>query len=156
MKSKIVVFDIDGVLARLGDRLKYISSFEKDYEKFYQACDEDKPIKKMFDFLDGIAYCSSISSIIFCTGRAKYDGVEQKTRDWLEKHIGYPVGENNLIMREANDPRPDFKVKPEMLMRHLSKLEYTVHDIAFIIEDRDRMVARWRELGFLCLQFGEK
>ena len=42
----IVVVDIDGTIAQIGDRLKYITHQNpKDYDAFYDHCDED--IKEM-------------------------------------------------------------------------------------------------------------
>lgn len=45
--KNIVVVDIDGTIAKVGDRLKYLQQEKKDWDSFYEHCDEDEPIKDM-------------------------------------------------------------------------------------------------------------
>ena len=54
-------------------------------------------------------------------------------------------------MRKDVDFRHDTIVKPELLEKEGIKLE----DIAFVLEDRNSMVAKWREMGLICLQVAE-
>jgi hypothetical protein len=59
--------------------------------------------------------------------------------------------DTNLLMRPRGDRRDDPTVKPELLVARGIVPENT----AFILEDRNRMVKRWRELGFTCWQVAE-
>lgn len=43
------------------------------------------------------------------------------------------------------------EVKPELLQ----KAGITPDKVYFILEDRDSMVAKWRELGYRCLQVAD-
>ena len=54
-------------------------------------------------------------------------------------------------MRKNNDHRHDSEVKPELLKEAGIKLD----SIAFVLEDRNSMVKKWRELGLICLQVAD-
>ena len=43
MKKDIVIVDIDGTIAKVGDRLKYLQQEPKDWDSFYEHCNEDNP-----------------------------------------------------------------------------------------------------------------
>ena len=146
MKKKIVIVDIDGTIAKIGDRHKYLEQVPKDWDKFYEACDEDEPIKKMIEL---VRVLDDHYKIVFCTGRR--ESVMEKTVEWLSEHIyGVDMAYFGavLLMRKDSDKRHDTKAKPEML----KEMGIGSEDVAFIIEDRNSMVAKWRELGFTCLQ----
>jgi hypothetical protein len=148
MKNTIIV-DIDGTIAKVGDRLKYLQQEKKDWDAFYEHCDEDTviyPIAKLVDHLS-VDY-----EIVYCTGRR--ESVREKTIQWIDKHLDFAgsfAGELNLLMRKDKDWRHDTEVKPELL----AKNGYTPDNVWFILEDRDSMVAKWRELGFTCLQVND-
>lgn len=145
MKNTIVV-DIDGTIAKVGDRLKYLQQEKKDWDAFYEHCYEDEPIDDMcrlvYDFYTW-GY-----DIVFCTGRR--ESVRAKTEEWIKQHltIGRDYG---LFMRNDGDWRHDTEVKPELL----AKANITPDEVYFILEDRDSMVAKWRELGYRCLQVAD-
>lgn len=40
MSKNIIVVDIDGTIARVGDRLKYLQQDKPDWNSFYEHCDE--------------------------------------------------------------------------------------------------------------------
>lgn len=148
MKNTIIV-DIDGTIAKIGDRLKYLQQEKKDWDSFYEHCDEDiviQPIAKLVDYL------AVDHEIVFCTGRR--ESVREKTIQWIDKHLGFAgsfAGELKLLMRKDNDWRPDTEVKPELL----AKNGYTPDNVWFILEDRDSVVATLRGLGFTVLQVND-
>ena len=78
-----------------------------------------------------------------CTGRR--EEVREVTETWL-KNQGLVV--NKVLMRPNKDHRHDTEVKPEQV----SNAGVLLQEIAFVLEDRDTMVARWRGLGVKCLQ----
>jgi hypothetical protein len=51
-------------------------------------------------------------------------------------------------MRPNGDLRHDTEVKPELL----ATAGITPENTVCILEDRNSMVKKWRELGFTCLQ----
>lgn len=142
----IIVVDIDGTIAKVGDRLKYLQQEKKDWDAFYEHCDEDEPIKDIIELIELMQIHEY--NIVFCTGRR--ESVRKKTEDWLFKNI-WCLREYKLLMRKDNDWRPDTEVKPELL----DNAGITPDDVWFILEDRDSMVAKWRELGYRCLQVAD-
>ena len=146
MSKNIVVVDIDGTIAKVGDRLKYLQQEKKDWDAFYEHCDEDEPIKDIIELIELMQIHEY--NIVFCTGRR--ESVRKKTEYWLFKNI-WCLREYKLLMRKDGDWRHDTEVKPELLQ----KAGITPEDVYFILEDRDSMVAKWRELGYRCLQVAD-
>lgn len=91
--------------------------------------------------------------VIFCTGRR--ESVRSKTEVWIVHNIDYYLGYNKIkpiiLMRSDDDHRHDTEVKPELLTNSGIELD----SIAFVLEDRNSMVKKWRELGLICLQVAE-
>lgn len=145
MKNTIVV-DIDGTISKVGDRLKYLQQEKKDWDAFYEHCNEDEPIKDIIELIELMQIHEY--NIVFCTGRR--ESVRKKTEDWLFKYV-WCLREYKLLMRKDNDWRHDTEVKPELL----TSAGITPDDVWFILEDRDSMVAKWRELGYRCLQVAD-
>lgn len=141
--KKYVIVDIDGTVSKVGDRLKYLKTDPPDWDSFYEACDEDKPFVQM---LEMVSVLSRAYFIIFCTGRR--ESVREKTLYWLLHNYDRPPISYKLLMQKDGDRRHDTIAKPELL----SDAGIPTYDIAFVIEDRNSMVAKWRELGLLCLQ----
>lgn len=146
MSKNIVVVDIDGTIAKVGDRLKYLQQEKKDWDAFYEHCDEDEPIKDIIELIELMQIHEY--NIVFCTGRR--ESVRKKTEYWLFKNI-WCLREYKLLMRKDGDWRHDTEVKPELLQKE----GITPDDVYFILEDRDSMVAKWRELGYRCLQVND-
>lgn len=146
MSKNIIVVDIDGTIAKVGDRLKYLQQEKKDWDAFYEHCDEDEPIKDIIELIELMQIHEY--NIVFCTGRR--ESVRKKTEYWLFKNI-WCLREYKLLMRKDGDWRHDTEVKPELLQ----KAGITPDDVYFILEDRDSMVAKWRELGYRCLQVAD-
>ena len=82
--------------------------------------------------------------IIFCSGRE--DKYEQVTRDFIEKHS--PDIEYLLFMRKTGDNRGDDIVKEEIFMNEIKDKFY----IEIVMDDREKVIKRWRELGLIVFQ----
>lgn len=146
MNKNIIVVDIDGTIAKVGDRLKYLQQEKKDWDAFYEHCDEDEPIDEMCQLVADLFVLGR--DIVFCTGRR--ESVREKTRNWLTQNV-ISTYDDELLMRKDGDWRHDTEVKPELLQ----KAGITPDDVYLILEDRDSMVAKWRELGYRCLQVAD-
>lgn len=142
-KMKTIIFDIDGTLSLVGDRVKCLE--ENDWDSFYERCGEDMPNQPIFDLLEPVRYWVGHAGIYFLTGRR--ESVRTKTHDWL-KRWGFPPLEGHLLMRKDGDHRHDTVVKPELIRE-------AGIDPYLIFEDRNSMVKKWRELGYTCLQVAE-
>ena len=139
MTEEIVIFDIDGTLADVSERLHHIRKKPKDWDAFFRGIPQDKAIHSMVR-LCNILYASGIK-ILLCTGRREKDRAE--TVKWLAQQ---GVNYHELILRPDGDRRTDVIVKREMLAGiDRSK-------ILFVVEDRSGVVEMWRSEGLVCLQ----
>jgi hypothetical protein len=139
-----VIVDIDGTLSKVGDRVKCLQQDKPDWDAFYDRCGEDEPVVKLIEMVN----CLRRSYyIVLCTGRR--ESCRTATQEWfIENNF---VGNDQMLMRKNGDKRHDIIVKPEMLENAGIKLS----DIAFVLEDRDPMVKKWREMGLICLQVAD-
>ena len=144
MNKDIVIVDIDGTIAKVGDRLKYLQQEPKDWDSFYEHCDEDKPIEYIIRVVKDLYFCGY--NIVFCTGRR--ESVRNKTIEWIKKYLNFNPCGYRLLMRENNDWRHDTEVKPQML-------DFPASKVLFVLEDGNSMVKKWRELGYACLQVND-
>lgn len=146
--KNIIIVDIDGTLSKVGDRIKYLQQSPKDWDSFYSACFEDEPIQEITDL---VRFLGGFHRVVFCTGRR--ESVRKETLKWLHCHLPGIVDEeeSDLLMRPNKDHRHDTLVKPEQV----EKAGIDLNDIAFVLEDRNSMVAKWRELGLKCLQVAD-
>lgn len=142
MKRNIIV-DIDGTMTIVGDRVKYIESEPKEWQKFYDACGEDEVNDPIARLVHAVAIAGE-ANVVFCTGRS--EDHRRVTEEWFADNLG--VAGVELIMRPSGDHRSDTIVKPEML----AAAGYTPDNVWFILEDRAKVTRKWRELGFTCLQ----
>ena len=153
--SKIVVCDIDGTISKVGDRIKYLEQSPKDWDAFYDACEEDKPIENVLRLIESITW-EGLYIPVFCTGRR--ESCRKDTTQWLEDYaccLAFADESGRLIMRKDDDFRSDTIVKKELLDNYLSDNGYTKDDVAFILEDRSSVVKMWRDAGYTCLQVAE-
>jgi hypothetical protein len=133
--TKIVLCDIDGTIALRGDRAPH------DHDSSMEDA-VNWPIVKLCHEL------ANTYPIILMSGRdERYRDV---TEYWLGAHNIFPY-RLGLIMREAKDSRPDEVVKRELYERHI-KDKYAV---LAVIDDRNKVVKMWREIGLTCLQVAE-
>lgn len=138
--KEIIIIDLDGTLADIRHRRHFVEgeNKKKDFNSFHKACVNDKPIKEIIRLVQ-LLYGNY--EIHIFSGRSKL--IKKETIAWLKKHnINY----NKLIMREEKDYTPDYELKKKWLDK------YNKEDIAFVIDDRDRLVKMWREQGLTCLQ----
>lgn len=145
---KYAVVDIDGTIAKVGDRVKYLKQEPKDHDSFYEAVGEDEPIQNIIDLIDTI---KERYGIIFLTGRR--EEVRDKTIAWLDEHFP-TILDYKLLMRPIGDRSHDRELKPKLL-KSLESKGIREEDIAIIFEDRNSVVNKWRKLGFTCLQVAE-
>lgn len=130
-----IICDIDGTLAKITDRSPYDTA----------KCDRDIVNRNVADVVRTY-YKHKGRTVILVSGR------EEKFRDltvkWLSQNgIFY----DQLYMRPTDDFRPDTEVKKEIFDRHIRNK----YNVMFVLDDRDRVVNMWRDLGLTCLQVAE-
>ena len=142
--KNIIIVDIDGTISKDGDRLKYLKMDPPDWDNFYNDSFDDEPIIEICEMVERL---DRFYTVIFCTGRR--ESVREKTVEWINKYIySMKLYSPKILMRANDDERHDVIVKPELLEKHGVDL----NKIAFVLEDRNSMVAKWREMGLKCLQ----
>lgn len=141
-----IIFDLDGTLANITHRLHHIKNEEKkkNFDSFNDAMHDDSPNRHIVEIFKRM--CHSVHTInnppIIVTGRPETH--RNQTEKWLMHHGLVP---HYLFMRPANDYRSDTDIKKEIVEKYIKKAP-----ILFVLDDRDRVVNMWRELGYKCLQ----
>lgn len=139
MAEELVIFDIDGTLADISERVHHVKRKPKNWNAFNAGMAQDKAIHSMVR-LCNILYDAGLR-IVLCSGRSEENRPE--TEAWLNQH---GVNYHELLLRKDDDHRQDAVVKREIL-RELDKSK-----ILFVVEDRSRVVEMWRSEGLVCLQ----
>jgi hypothetical protein len=142
------VFDLDGTLCDYRHRIDFAKA--KDWDGFHSRCPGDPPY--LAEIMIAQAWAKSGGFVAYNTGRT--EPYRTLTRLWMSQH-GLPAGP--LFMREHDDHRPSKIAKEENLSRLEDGIMEKGDQIVFIMEDKDTLVAHWRDLGYTCLQprFGE-
>lgn len=143
MPKMWAVFDLDGVLCDARHREPL--AMAKRWDEFHAACAYDPP--HAAEIMMAQAWVAAGGVLAYNTGRS--EPYRALTQLWMRQYL---VPDGILLMREDGDHRPATVTKREQLMRleadHLARGDQLV----FIVEDADRLVTLWRELGYTCLQ----
>jgi hypothetical protein len=139
--EKIYVFDLDGTIADMEHRVKFIKkpyeTGEKDYKRFFEECMYDKPIEWIIDLMRMLER----DSIYILSGRN--GSTMHETILWLEENS---VPYNRLYMRYRTNYERDEILKKRMIEDGIADR------IEWIVDDRQRVVDMWRNNGFNVLQ----
>lgn len=144
-KNLFIIFDLDDTLADTSHRQCILDQeFEEEkrtekWDKFFEACDKDKPKTEVIEILNCMA--REGHRIEIWTGRS--DMVLEKTKKWLDQYIGSDIS-FILRMREQGDFRHDTYIKAQWIEQAGRP------DLVF--DDRTSVVEWWRSLGITCLQ----
>lgn len=139
VKDETVIFDIDGTLADISARRHHVARHPKNWDAFFEGMAEDKVIRPIAQLCNTLYEAGFHISL--CSGRPeKY---RPQTEAWLRQH---GVRYHDIHLRPDGDRRSDVIVKRDML-KHFDKAK-----IAFVVEDRSRIVDMWRKEGLICLQ----
>lgn len=90
-----VIFDLDGVLSDAAGRQHYLEEGRRNWQAFFEACEEDPLIEEVARLLDLLA---PDLQVVLLTARPLR--VQPQTLAWLER---YKVRWDLLIMREHGD-----------------------------------------------------
>lgn len=143
MKKKAIIFDLDGTIANVEHRRHFIEKHPKDWRSFKESCIVDEPNQWALLINKMIRNYDPTITIIIVSGRE--EDFRGASLDWLEKHA---FSFNELFMRADNDNRSDDLVKEDLYKAHIEPF----YEILFVIDDRNRVVKKWRDLGLVCLQ----
>lgn len=128
--------------------------FKADWPGFFAACVDDEPNDSVIRTMQGLKKAGAECWV--WSGRS--DEVREQTVAWLKKHSCLPSGwwfgdscraPEAFLMRKAGDHRDDVSLKRGWLAE-VEPPEYK--RIVGVFDDRDRVVAMWREVGLTCFQ----
>ncbi len=142
----VAVFDIDGTLADNTHRRHFVERVvgKKDWKSFNNSMAKDTPNKAIVSILHA-AKDIGLTTVL-ATGRG--EEYREVTEKWLaDNFISYDL----LFMRPAKDYRPDTEIKKEMLA-DMRRKGLEPH---YVVDDRNSVVAMWREAGITTLQCAE-
>jgi hypothetical protein len=146
----IILFDIDGTLADCSGRKHFIETRPKDWDAFFEACDDDELIHHMGVLFNTLNRVKDIR-ILFATGRP--ERLRDKTVAWLDDNLDADAHDHDrLYMRADGDFRPDHVVKSEILDRIIDDWG---RKPLMVFDDRSSVVHMWRMRGIPCLQVAE-
>lgn len=130
-----VIVDIDGTIAKCGDRDIYDGS----------KAHLDTPHADVIDAITAYSKWNDLDLIVM-SGRS--DEHREVTEHWLAKHFEPYAA---LHMRPSGDKRKDSIVKHELFNRHVRGR----YNIAAAFDDRDQVVRLWRDMGIRTYQVAD-
>ena len=142
--KRIILCDIDGTLATIGDRAKILEKdklTEKEYDEFNAQSESSSCIEDIANIVRNLK--DAETKIYLITAREKK--WKKITQHWLRlNEIPY----DNLLMRNDGDKNSDADVKLKIVKEYVNPKR-----VWFVLEDRDDVVQMYREdLGLTCLQ----
>lgn len=159
-ERRFIVVDLDGTLCDSAHREHLARA--KEWDEFHAGIPDDLPHWDVVDLLT-VLDCSlntmvADMEVIALTGRN--ERYRLTTEAWLNKHR---IKVDHLLMRPNDDWRSDDLLKPKLLVDFAAgcpaeqvwsqeHIEDAKRKVWFILEDRDKVVEAWRNLGFRCWQ----
>jgi hypothetical protein len=140
-----VICDLDGTIRNDHHRRHFVQKHPKDWAAFYRACVDDTPHPAVTATLDGFANLGY--DLIIFTGCCQ--SMRAETEQWLNF---YEISCDSIRMRPIGDHTADTELKKKWLFELFTPGEIANGIVTLVLEDRDRMVAMWRELGIPCFQ----
>lgn len=164
---KAVLVDMDGTLALIDHRLKYVRDLpegtKKDWNSFfdYDEIMKDKPNLPVFDIVRGLWQMKYKILIVSARPRNK---CHKATVNWLENNLVVETGKEDsftaftyekLYMRgdttKHKDMRPDTEVKSDLLDMIIAD----GYEPYIVIDDRKSVVDMWRSKGIFVAHVAE-
>ena len=136
---KHIIFDLDGTLADCTHRVPLLP----DWDAFYSACFEDKPIQSIVDLYTELSD-NFFYEVHIWSGRREAE--RDKTYMWFDEHgLPIPEHEDQFLMRPDADHRPDTELKNEWL-------DVVPFTPSLVFEDRTSVVQMYRDRGIQVCQ----
>lgn len=137
-----VVIDLDGTLCDCVHRQHHAQ--QSQWDEFHAKLVDDEPYWDVQWFLKKLPERLQVLAV---TGRN--EAYRQMTYDWLDKHS---IVIDDVLMRPDRDFRTDDVLKPQLLEDHFGSKDLVIDNVAFVLDDRDKVVEAWRNYGLPCWQ----
>ena len=162
VSKNTVIFDLDGTLADIEVRRKKAikPNGKMDWDEFFNPDNIklDKPIPAIVDLIR--TYDNKGYNVFIFSGRN--DRSWDETVSWLwDNKIPYDL----LVMRpdkfknksfpisKNNPATPDMRFMPDAILKKKMLDEFAnIDDVLFVVDDRQKVVDMWRDLGLVVLQ----
>jgi hypothetical protein len=131
----LAVVDIDGVVADVRHRLRYLERDPKDWDAFFAAAPLDPSLP---EGVDRVGKLLVDHEVVYLTGRP--ERCRRDTVNWLTAH---GLGGHPVLMRRNGDHRPARRIK----LRHLDRLA-TRAPVAIVVDDDPDVCAALRAAGY--------
>lgn len=148
MREPTIIFDIDGTLADVSKRVKYLQGEKKDRGKFYEGVEDDEVIQPIADLLRAVDHSYQPFLQLVCV-TARPERTWYDTVRWLNEKAGFDP--YKIFMRDDDDNRPEAEVKRD-IVQFLRREGY---HIAVAFANRDEIVKMYRDMGIPCCQVSE-
>lgn len=135
MKLKAIIVDVDGTLALRDPDHRGPHEHDKA-----DADAVNEPVRFVVNTLS-----TQIKIIVTSARQEKYRLV---TEVWLKFH---GIRFDALLMRPTKDNRPDHDVKEEIYAEQIEPF----YEVFFVLDDRNKVVEMWRDIGLKCWQVAE-
>tara|TARA_B100001564_G_scaffold278067_1_gene240054 strand:- start:602 stop:1117 length:516 start_codon:yes stop_codon:yes gene_type:complete len=162
--KKTVIFDLDGTLANIDRRrdhaLKMGRNGKMNWGEFFNPAhiafdDPNEPVIKMAQMFKKDGY-----KIVIFSGRN--DRMYDRTVEWLDwNDVPYDL----LVMRpdkfqpnawpiaNGNPATKEMRFMPdEILKKEMLDIFVDINDVFLVVDDRDKVVKMWRDLGLNTFQ----
>lgn len=136
--GKIVIFDLDGVLADIRHRLHHIEGENHNWIKFFSECVDDKPNRNMIELL--ISFIEFNYKIYILSGRS--ESVREKTMEWFDD---YRVPIDFMFLRPGTNYLPASILKREWLKKIIET--EGKDNIFMVFDDEEKNVKMYRDAG---------
>ena len=141
---KDIIFDMDGTLADITHRRHYVESKPKNWDAFYRAMINDKPVEAVSMVAQLLKAAGH--RIIIATGRPRRYNIPT-LRFLQDNDISYDA----VYLRGDTDYRPDTVVKEQML----HKMRDNGYNPTIAFDDRKSVVEMWRLNDLFVFQVAE-
>jgi len=162
MNKHTVIFDLDGTIADIEIRRKKSikPNGKMNWDIFFHPdnIQYDKPVHAIVHLVQ-MYYHDDYKVVIF-SGRN--DRSWKETKDWLKTHN---VPHDLLVMRpdkfksksspvaDGNPATGDMRFMPDEILKKKMLDEFVdIDDVLFVVDDRQKVVDMWRDLGLVVLQ----
>lgn len=131
----LAVIDLDGVVADVRHRLRFVEARPKDWRSFFAAAPKDPVLEEGRRVVEALA---AVHDLVYLSGRPEF--CREDTLDWLAEH-GLP--DAPVHMRPWGDHRPGRELKVDRL-RDLAR----DREIAVLVDDDLLVCEAARAAGF--------
>jgi FMN phosphatase YigB (HAD superfamily) len=140
--AKWIVVDLDGTLCDCAHRVHLAQA--KQWDEFHKGIAEDKVREDVAFFLDAN---DPDVPVLLCTGRNEQ--YRKQTLDWLNTNACWF---DDLVMRPNGNHESDDLLKVRLVDEFFGGRTKALEQVAFVLDDRDRVVQSFRDAGYRCWQ----